>query len=519
MRAAVAAPAARSAASINSTWAAPGNTGGAVAQSMLVDHPVVGGELSEAFDRAVTAHAARMQDRMLERDVARTEVLAAQRVERHARLGPHAEVDGHDVEVAALARERVDQRVGRGVGGLSGGRERGRGRSDQHQQRHAAARQCVDERRGTARLRADDGLDVGAIGRAARSGRSSSRPAVWITPSRRPCRSNTSCTMSATGVGVGDVAGDDFDRRRDRLERGEPAQSPRARVARRVRCRGSARARSRGGTGSLRHDDEVGVVRLGEPAGEREAHASEAAGDEIGAAGDDRRRCRSDRVGVRCQIGVASPVAAARHDAGARHRGLRRRSPRRCDRSRCGSSRIRRRRRPTSRCSGTPWASTPARPNASASAGFDGGIPADVGGVARDEDHAAVVDAFARALARSGTSECNHRSMPAIDRRPTASASVLRRGARARPTARWSVLGASTTRARSPASVNARAIACARSSSRRRRSPTVRGIARRAGAAAGCRSTTAATSSRSSTRCASSREPRFAGLRRSSSCV
>ena len=104
-----------------------------------------------------------MQDRMPECDVALAEMLMTQRVERHAGLGPHSEVECDDVEVTSLAGERIDQCIGRGIGGLPRRGERRRGRPDQDQQRHAATRERIDEGRRSACLRTDDGLDVEAM--------------------------------------------------------------------------------------------------------------------------------------------------------------------------------------------------------------------------------------------------------------------------------------------------------------------------------------------------------------------
>jgi hypothetical protein len=135
----------------------------AAAESVFVDHPVIRSELAEAFGGAVATHTTRMQDRMFERDIAGTEVLTAQGVECHARLGPDTEIDRHDVQVAALARHCVHQRVGCGVGGLTCRSQcRGR-RPDEDQQGHAMARQVVDQCGGAAGLCSHHGFDVGPV--------------------------------------------------------------------------------------------------------------------------------------------------------------------------------------------------------------------------------------------------------------------------------------------------------------------------------------------------------------------
>jgi hypothetical protein len=113
---------------------------------------------------------------------------------------------------------------------------------------------------------------------------------------------------------VCDVAGDDFDRGRDCFEGRQPAQPFRAGVSPGVRTEVlvaflARRDRFAG------HDDEAGAVGFGEPAGQCVAHAAETAGDEIGPAGDDRRR--SLCVGRRAlPMRGCTPVAAARHDSG-----------------------------------------------------------------------------------------------------------------------------------------------------------------------------------------------------------
>src|SRR4051812_36206446 len=61
-------------------------------------------------------------------------------------------------------------------------------------------------------------------------------------------------------------------------------------------------------------DDEVSLVRLGEPSSDGETHASEATGDDVGAAGDDGCR-RAGIDGCALPLWNGTAVDAARNDA------------------------------------------------------------------------------------------------------------------------------------------------------------------------------------------------------------
>ena len=153
---------------------------------------------------------------------------------------------------------------------------------------------------------------------------------------------------------------------------------------------------------------------------------------------------------------------------------------------------------------------TPARPNATASAGFDAGMPAEsvASRVTKTMRQSSDRSPSARTV---GTSECNHRSIP----RSTATDSdVSFTGALAEDDQLSRRVARRIDDPRTVAGVGERA---GRSHGRSRpcpapRSPMVPGSERRAKPAAGCPSTTAAMSSRSSTRCAPSPGWRLRGL-------